>query len=269
MTMSDSAPAIRLFATDVDDTILGEAKATERFRDAWESLDAKRRPRLVYNTGRSAADVQWLVLDRRIPAPEFIIGGLGTELHDPVDGRVATDYQLNRAPGTASAAVNQIVELVSGVHPQPREFQNPWKSSWHWHRASAAEVAHLRRELERSALDVSVNYTGNVFLDLIPRCAGKGNALAWLCRRLGLPLDQVLVAGAGANNASMFAMPGVRGLIVGNASFELFTAAGPFKPMVVAEPAAAGVLAGLRQFGILDAAGARVPVAAAGANSPA
>ena len=78
--MNDSArPTVRLFATDIDDTILGDAVAAERFRLTWQSLDAERRPLLGYNTGRNVGDPQWLVLERRLPPPDFLIGGIGTE----------------------------------------------------------------------------------------------------------------------------------------------------------------------------------------------
>ncbi|MBI4624627.1 MAG: HAD hydrolase family protein [Verrucomicrobia bacterium] len=253
--MSDSTHPVRLFATDLDDTILGDAMAAERFRFTWQSLDAERRPLLVYNTGRNVGDTQWLVLERQLPAPEFIIGGIGTEMHDAVDAHVAAEFHASIAPGWDGATVERIVESIPGVHRQPAEFLNPCKLSWHWHRATAAEVVRLEIQFEKAGLDVTVGYANSVYLDVVPRRAGKGNALAWLCRRIGVPLENVLVAGASANNGSMFALAGVRGILVGNASGELFAAAGRFKPLITREKMADGVLAGLSHFGVLEAAG--------------
>jgi mannosylfructose-6-phosphate phosphatase len=98
---------------------------------------------------------------------------------------------------------------------------------------------------------VNVSYTGGIYLDVLPRGAGKGNALAWLCRRNAVQLADVLVAGASANNRSMFALPSVRGIVVGNASSELFAGTGAFKPLITREKMAGGVLAGLKHFGVL------------------
>jgi sucrose-6F-phosphate phosphohydrolase len=241
---------VQLFSTDLDDTILGDPAAIAEFRRAWESLDAQRRPLLVYNCGRSVSDVQWLLLERRLPRPEFIIGGIGTQLHDPLDPRAGVEFSATLAQGWDPAAVEQIVQGMPGVYPQPAEYVSAYKRSWHWPRATLAEVAQVRLRLELAGLAVSVNYSGSVFLDVIPRAGGKGNALAWLCRRIAVPLEGVLVAGAGANNGSMFALPGVRGILVGNASRELFAAAGAFRPFLTGEKMAAGVMAGLTHFGV-------------------
>src|SRR4051812_20420462 len=47
---------IRLFSTDLDATLVGDAMALARFTAQWESLPAQRRPLLVYNTGRRIAE---------------------------------------------------------------------------------------------------------------------------------------------------------------------------------------------------------------------
>ena len=214
------------------------------------------------------SDTQWLVLERRIPAPEFIIGGVGTEMHDPLDARLAADFHAAIAPGWDRAKVEHVVERLPGVHRQPAEFLNPCKASWHWPHASIVDVAHLKAHLAMAGLDVTVSYTNDVYLDVVPRFAGKGNALAWLCRRIGVALDQVLVAGAGANNASMFALPGVRGLLVGNASPELAATAGPFHILGSRELGADAALRTLQPLGVLVAPGLW-PATAAKLRSPA
>lgn len=252
--MINSDASVRLLATDVEDTILGDPVAARAFQVTWESFEPDRRPLLVYNSGRSVQEIQWLVLERRIPAPEFIIGALGTELHDPVEANAAGDFQTTITSGWDSARVDEIVNAIAGVRPQPAEFLSPRKRSWHWPRASAGEVARLNQRFEAAGLAVTVSYTSGVFLDVIPRGAGKGNALAWLCRTIRIPLRNVLVAGAGANNGSMFALPDVRGIVVGNASSELFAAILAFKPVITRESMAAGVLVGLRHFGVVPEA---------------
>jgi sucrose-6F-phosphate phosphohydrolase len=239
---------VRLFATDIEDTIIGDAVAERKFRDTWESLEAKARPLLAYNSGRSIADIQWLVLERRIPCPEFILGSLGTEIHDPLDARVAEDYCANLSAGWNRMAVLDIVGAIPGAQLQPPEYQNSHKVSCYWHRATAAEVFRLEYRLREAGLDVNVSYVAGVFLDVVPRGAGKGNALAWLCQRIGIPLDQVVVAGAGGNNCTMFALPGVRTIAIGNSSRDLLAKVGYRAGFLSAEKHGDGVLAGLEFF---------------------
>jgi sucrose-6-phosphatase len=257
--MNSPAADVRLLASDLEDTLVGQRASEERFRACWESLGAESRPLLVYNTGLNIAHARWLILERRLPAPEFIIGGLGTELEDPVDPQTALEFRAQLTAGWDIAAVERIIEAIPGVQRQSDEFLNPSKSSWHWHRASAAEIARLGGQLAQAGLDVQVSYTGGVFLDVVPRRGGKGHALAWLCQRIGLPLEHVLVAGASANNSSMFALPGVRGIVVSNASRELFAATGALKPFLALAAMADGVLAGLKHFGVIQPQNAEDP----------
>ena len=250
--MTDSTHRVRLFATDLEDTLLGEVAAARHFREVWESLDPEQRPLLVYNSGRSVRDIQWLVLERRIPKAEFIIGGIGTEVHDPIDPNCSAEFHASISKSWEPARVEAIVHELPGVRLQPEEFLNPCKRSWYWPRASSGELARLEARFREAGLRVTMVYSDSVFLDVIPGDAGKGNALAWVCRRIGVQLADVLVAGAGANNCSMFALPGVRGVVVGNASSELFASSSPFSPMITRESNANGVLAALSHFGVVQ-----------------
>jgi sucrose-6F-phosphate phosphohydrolase len=250
--MSNSIRPFRLFATDIEDTLLGDVAAARHFREVWESLDPNQRPLLAYNSGRSVQEIQWFVLERRIPRAEFIIGGVGTEVHDPIDANSGAEFHASIASAWDPATLEKIVHELPGVRLQPEEYLNPCKRSWYWPRASGGELVRLEARLRDAGLRVTVLYSDSVFLDVIPSGAGKGNALAWVCRRIGVPLENVLVAGAGANNGSMFALPGVRGVVVGNASSELFAASRPFNPMIAREENAGGVLAALSHFGVLQ-----------------
>jgi hypothetical protein len=52
----------------------------------------------------------------------------------------------------------------------------------------------------------------------------------------------------------MFALPGVRGILPGNTSRELFAATAALRPFITREPMADGVLAGLKYFGVIETA---------------
>ncbi len=86
---------------------------------------------------------------------------------------------------------------------------------------------------------------------MLPSRANKGNALAWLCARMSLPLEQVLVAGDTGNDSAMFLLPGVNGIVVQNAQPELFEAVVKLPAFVSRSVMADGVLEGLKHFGVI------------------
>jgi sucrose-6F-phosphate phosphohydrolase len=248
---------IRLFSSDLDGTLLGNPEAASRFKSAWTALPKKSRPFLVFNTGRLVDDTLRLVTAGELPTPQFIIGGVGTQIFDTSAQRFLDDFAAELRPGWDLEKVNQITGALPGTRPQAAEFLHAFKSSWFWENASPAQLKSLEDALAAAGLATCVVYSSNRDLDVIPRRANKGGALQWLCARLGVALETVLVAGDTGNDSSMFRLPGVRGIIVANAHPELFGATVEIPIFTARLVMADGVLEGLRHFGVI----ARAPAA--------
>lgn len=241
---------IRLFSTDLDGTLLGDPAAAGRFTAAWTGIDRRFRPLLVYNTGRTVSDTRSLVAARELPEPDYIIGSVGTELHDSLYNG-ADEFHQQFGPGWNRARVEEIVGRMPGVKPQPAAFSHAFKSSWFWVRARREEVLELESRLQREGLQAQVIYSCRYFLDVVPARAGKGASLAWLCRRLQIALEEVLVAGDTGNDTGMFLLPGVKGIVVNNALPELMAEVARLPVFVAASGLADGVIEGLGHFGVL------------------
>ena len=249
--MPPDTSAIRLFVADLDGTLLGNPESAQRFKETWEALPRESRPLLAYNSGRSVKDTLALVAQRKLPEAEYIIGGVGTEFHDTRHPGAVPEFVSQFGEGWNLALVEKIVSATPGVERQPPEFLHPYKSSWYLHRANRQQIDELKRRLEEAGLQVSVVYSSLRHLDVLPGRADKGNALAWLCRRIGIPLDQVLVAGDTGNDSSMFLLPGVKGIVVENAQPELFEAVVKLPVFVATKVMADGVLEGLKHYGLI------------------
>ncbi len=220
--------------------------------------EKSQRPLLVYNTGRTVAATLAIVSARELPEPDYIIGSVGTELHAQ-RGVAAPDFHARFIPKWDLKIVERLIGATTPATMQADEFQNPFKSSWCWIRAQRADIELLRARLAAEGIAARVEYSCRYFLDIVPAQAGKGHALAWLCRFLRIPLERVLVAGDTGNDTSMFLLPGVRGIVVENALPELRAALLRLPVFNAGAETADGVLEGLQHFQLLASAKKRNP----------
>ena len=89
-------------------------------------------------------------------------------------------------------------------------------------------------------------------LDVVPAAAGKGNAIAYLMRRYGIPLGRVLACGDSANDRDLLSL-GCPAVVVGNALDELL--GGPLPATVYRASGCGpdGILEALAHYGWLEA----------------
>ncbi|BET68991.1 hypothetical protein ASA1KI_39090 [Opitutales bacterium ASA1] len=249
--MPAAAPRIRLFSSDLDGTLIGNPESAHRFHTVWSALPRNRRPLLVYNSGRLVDDVRRLVDEGELPAPDYVIGGVGTEIYDWNAGKELKDFYKHLAHGWDLKKIRAVMTRVDGVRPQPAEFLNDYKSSWFLDNATGERLDEIRRALATAGLHVNLVYSSQRDLDVVPHAATKGGTLRWLMDRLGIPAHEVLVAGDTGNDSSMFLVPGVNGIIPDNAMPELLEATVAVTCFQSPEIMADGVLDGLRYFGVI------------------
>lgn len=242
---------IRLFASDLDGTLAGDREGSLAFSRFWSDLPRERRPLLVYNSGRLIEDIQAFTEEEGLPRADFIIGGVGTMLHADHDPDIAHAYAATLGSRFDVDLLEADLFAFEQMTRQPAKYQHAFKSSWYLHDASREDVIALEQRLRSAGHPVRIVYSSSRDLDVIPEMADKGQALRWLCGKLGITLDEVIVAGDTGNDLAMFELEDVRGIVPENALPELVSFAQATERIVqVPGFAAHGVLAGLRAFGL-------------------
>lgn len=251
--MIHSPFSLRLFSTDLDGTLLGDPAAVRAFTATWDHLKNGDRPLLCYNTGRLVEDTRKLVESGQIPAPDYLICGVGTAIYDFRKGKIIKEFHevleegwnLKKVEKTALAA-------LPGLRRQPKHLQTPYKSSWFLEDASPEQLELLQQSLEKAKLATNIVYSSNRDLDILPRWANKGNALEWLLRKLKIDPREVLVAGDSGNDSAMFRIKSIRGIVVENAQPELIEATQDLPVYRAHGHAGEGILEGLVHYGLID-----------------
>lgn len=238
-----------LFSTDIDGTIYDGPETAALFLQFWNRLRSwETPPLLAYNTGRSLSDTQALIDRTDLPEPDFIISGVGTTIYDSRRNRSLENWQEELDQLWDFEEVKQItLDLAPGIEMQPEECQNPFKCSWLWRDKSQDEIGALQRSLDESGMAAQVVYSSSRDLDILPAAANKGNALRWLASQVGLAHDKVCVAGDSGNDASMFLVEDVYGILVSNSEEALSETLEGIDVFRSGLPCARGVVEGLEK----------------------
>ena len=232
---------LSLIISDLDDTLLGDDAGLRRFA-AWYD-EMRPRFRLAYSSGRFLRSIRRSIAESALPEPDAIICGVGTEIYEhgneiPIEGWPRTTGESWNAD-----TVHAVCRGFEELQPQAEEFQSRCKISFFGRGLDEAYLARLRQSLEAAGQQVTVIYSSDRDLDILPARTHKGAAAGYLADHWGIDRRQVIVAGNSGNDAMMF-HEGFRGIIVGNAQPELRTLTGP-RIYHAAASYAAGVVEGL------------------------
>lgn len=207
-----------VLATDLDGTFLGGTADHRALLYDW--IRAHPDVQLIFVTGRDPHFIAELCASGEVPAPEFVIGDVGTTIARFDSGRVQPLADLE-APiaaawhGMAEEARSRL-ERVAGLWLQEVPFRH--RLSYEYNSEFDSATLSVLDGLE---VDLIVSH--GCFVDVLPRGVSKGPSLQRLIAHLGLDAERVLVAGDTLNDLSMFET-GLHGALVGGSEPELLAA---------------------------------------------
>tara|TARA_R110002096_G_scaffold236447_1_gene426995 strand:+ start:24386 stop:26473 length:2088 start_codon:yes stop_codon:yes gene_type:complete len=251
-TEDNIQPDIKLLSFDIDNTLIDFNTHKSNFPKIWKKYKPNTDIKLAYNTGRLIDDVLSLINKGTLPKPDYIISGVGTHIYDYNKKQVVKEFNDVLEDGWNLNSVETIIQNID--HPisdQPSKFQHAYKRSYFFHDATPELIEGIEKDFVKANMHINVVYSGEQYLDILPKWANKGNALQWLLKKLDLKPIHALVAGDSGNDSAMFDMEDVKGIVVANAHEELYKYT-KYRQIYHAEGEHGdGVIEGLIYYGIL------------------
>ncbi|CAN6928818.1 unnamed protein product [Brassica oleracea] len=186
-----TSPPRLMIVSDLDDTMVEHRNDNEnhsllRFNSLWEEA-YRHDSLLVFSTGRAKTMYKKLRKERPLPllTPDVIVTSVGTEISYgksmvPDENWVEImNNKWNR--GIVEEETRKFPELTL----QAETEQMPHKLSFHVDKSKVKEVTkELYQRLEKRGLEIKIIFSEGIALDVLPKGGGKGQALAYLLKKL-------------------------------------------------------------------------------------
>ncbi len=210
--------ADRFLVCEIDNTLLGDQEALhkliERLRNEGHSTG------VGIATGRNLNSSLEMLEEWHFPRPDLLIVSAGSEIYYGPQVVPDSNWQRHISYHWNADAVREAMAELPGVELQPPQSQGKFKLSYFIDENKSLSFKEIMRHLRRRRLHVKGIYSHNMYLDLLPIRASKGDAIRYCALKWGLPIKRFLVAGASGNDESMLS-GNTLGVVVGNYSAEL------------------------------------------------
>ncbi|KAA9132609.1 glycosyltransferase [Marinihelvus fidelis] len=240
----------RALFTDLDQSLLGDPEALPEF--AALVRDHRKRMSFGIATGRRIDSAMSAMNRYGLPAPDILISSLGTQIHygpylsEDEHWADHIDHHWNRA------RILRALSDLPGMKLQPRVAQSRFKISWYYDPDEGTTVDEMVELLQREELTANLFCSFGQYIDVVPSRASKGLALRYVALRLGIPLEQILVAGGSGADEDLMRGNTLAVVVANRHDEELSALVDVDRVYFARRPHARGVLEAVEHYGFLD-----------------
>ncbi|KAI3835842.1 hypothetical protein MKX03_015459, partial [Papaver bracteatum] len=174
------SPARLMLVSDLDLTMVDHQCDEDnisqlRFNALWES-NYRHDSLLVFSTGRTPAVYKRLKKDKPMLTPDITIMSVGTEIAYGESMIPYSDWEQFLNQKWDKSIVKEETDKFPELTYQSEVDQRQYKVSFFVDKDKANGVIKL---------DIKTVFSGGKALDVLPKCGGKGEALAYLLKKVG------------------------------------------------------------------------------------
>ncbi len=238
-----------LMITDIDNTLI--YKDNSRLAELLDLLN-QNRERIGFGvaTGRTLESARAILAQYKVPAPDFIISSVGSEIYYGSDETPEQGWSTHIAAHWRREKIKKLLEDFDFLQYQEESTQRQHKISYYME-PGKDRVSKIHSCLLRHKCRYNLIYSHDQFLDILPFRASKGKAIRYLSYKWEIPLRNFLVCGDSGNDEEM-----LRGepcaVVVGNYSHELESLKGSRNVFFAKSPCAGGIIEGLQHYRFIE-----------------
>lgn len=231
------------FISDLDGTLI-EGDRSEGLAELMQWIQ-EHRVAFGISSGRNKHLLKQALAKHPLLKPDIIICSAGTELYYTTEFMPDRGWEKHINHQWKREAIVQTLASLPYLQMQEEDAQWPYKISYYVSNDFGDdELAHINKLLDDRKLHAKILLTDNRFLDIIPRRAGKGNAVRYLSYKWKLPVEQFFTAGNGGNDLDML-QGRVKGIVAADYSKELEILRNKKTVYFAQQPLAKGLLEGI------------------------
>ena len=240
----------RALFSDLDQNLLGNPEALTPFIRA---LQANRKSVLFgIATGRRHDSAMKVMKKNKIPMPDVLITGLGTEIHYNPNQVEDAAWKLHIDHLWNPRIIRRCLKDLPGMKLQPKLEQSGFKISYYIDPHIAPAIQDINKLLHQEGQAANVVLSFGQYLDIIPVRASKGLALRWVAESHDIPLERILAAGGSGADEDMMRGNMLAVVVANRHNEELSDLVHVEEIFFASRPYAEGILEAIERYDFFD-----------------